>query len=96
MLGMSEASRFGEAEFQLGPGDFLLLTSDGIIESPCGDGTQFGIPGIAAFFAGYSGNAPLADLLNEVRRRGASSPPVDDVSALLLAPALAPGQGFPL
>jgi hypothetical protein len=95
MLGMSEASRFGEAEFQLGPGDFLLLTSDGIIESPCGDGTQFGIPGIAAFFAGYSGSTPLADLLNEVRRR-ASSSPVDDVSALLLAPALAPGQGFPL
>jgi hypothetical protein len=96
MLGMNEASRFGEVEFKLGQGDFLILTSDGIIESPCSDGTQFGIPGIAAFFAGYSGSTPLADLLKEVRNRGTASSTVDDVSAVLIAPALAPGQGYPL
>lgn len=96
MLGMNEASRFGEVEFALGQGDFLLLTSDGIIESPCSDGTQFGIPGIASFFSGYSGNTPLADLMAEVRRRSAGSLPVDDVSAMIVTPALAPGQGNPL
>jgi len=87
MLGMNEAARFGEVEFQLGQGDFLLLTSDGIIESPCSDGTQFGIPGIAAFFAGYSGSTPLEALLKEVRRRGSAAPTVDDVSAVLVTPA---------
>src|SRR5208283_3813428 len=96
MLGMNDASRFGEVEFQLSQGEFLLLSSDGIIDSPCGDRTQFGIPGIAGFFAGYSGSTPLETLFKEVRRRGAASPPVDDVSAVLLAPALAPGRGFPL
>jgi PAS domain S-box-containing protein len=96
MLGMNEASRFAEVEFSLHQGDFLLLTSDGIIESPCSDGTQFGIPGIAGFFAGYSGGAPLSDLLGEVRRRGGGAASVDDVSAVILAPALAPGQGNPL
>ena len=96
MLGMNEASRFSEVEFQLGQGEFLLLTSDGIIDSPCSDKTPFGIPGIAGFFAGYSGSTPLEALLKEVRRRGVASPPVDDISAVLLAPALAPGQGNPL
>jgi serine phosphatase RsbU (regulator of sigma subunit) len=96
MLGMNEASRFGEVEFALGKGDFLLLTSDGIIESPCSDGTQFGIPGISSFFSGYSGDAPLTDLLGEVRRRRADAPAVDDVSAVLVTPALAPGQAYPL
>ncbi|MGA2639322.1 MAG: SpoIIE family protein phosphatase [Spirochaetia bacterium] len=96
MLGMNEASRFHEIEFQLGKGEFLLLTSDGIIESPCGGGTQFGISGISDFFAGYSGSTPLTALLEEVRRRSAASSAVDDVSAVLLAQALALGEGFPL
>jgi sigma-B regulation protein RsbU (phosphoserine phosphatase) len=92
MLGMNEAARFAEVEFRLGPEDFLLLTSDGITESPCADGTPFGITGITKFFAGYSGNAPLEDLLKEVRRRAGAAPMVDDMSAVLIAPALAPAQ----
>ena len=96
MLGMNEASRFAEVEFSLQEGEFLLLASDGIIESPCSDSTQFGVTGIAGFFSAYSGSTPLADLLGEVRRRGGGSAAVDDVSAVILAPALAPGHGNPL
>ncbi|MGO9310995.1 MAG: PP2C family protein-serine/threonine phosphatase [Spirochaetia bacterium] len=96
MLGMNEASRFREVEFQLGQGELLLLTSDGIIDSPCGDKTPFGIAGIAAFFAGYSGSTPLEALLKEVKRRAVAFPAVDDISAVLLAPALVPGPGNPL
>jgi PAS domain S-box-containing protein len=110
MLGMNEASRYAQVEFSLGRGDFLLLTSDGITESPCADGTQFGIHGVASFFTGYSGTTPLADLMTEVRRRRAGAAAVDDVSALIVAPdvaapataaptaasALAPGQANPL
>jgi sigma-B regulation protein RsbU (phosphoserine phosphatase) len=87
MLGMNETARFAEVEFQLGPEDFLLLASDGITESPCTDGSQFGISGVTDFFAGYSGGAPLSDLLNAVRRRAAAPSLVDDVSAVLAAPA---------
>jgi serine phosphatase RsbU (regulator of sigma subunit) len=87
MLGMNEAAQFGQAEFQLDSREFLLLTSDGMVESPCRDGTQFGIPGITRFFEGYSGSAPLADLLAEVRITSSSTRLEDDVSAVLIAPA---------
>jgi PAS domain S-box-containing protein len=87
MLGMNEAARFGEVEFQLDAHEFLLLTSDGMVESPCRDGTQFGIPGITRFFEGYNGDTPLAHLLADVRSRGASPRLEDDVSAMLVAPA---------
>ena len=90
MLGMNEAARFGEVEFQLEAHEFLLLTSDGMPESPCPDGARYGIAGIARFFEGYRGGAPLADLLADVRNRGASQRLEDDVSALLVAPAGSP------
>jgi PAS domain S-box-containing protein len=87
MLGMNEAARFGEVEFRLDDHELLLLTSDGMVESPCSDGTQFGIPGITRFFEAYRGDNPLADLLADVRSRGASPRLEDDVSAMLVAPA---------
>jgi serine phosphatase RsbU (regulator of sigma subunit) len=86
MLGMDERARFGEIEFSLEPGDFLLLTSDGILEAPCTDGGQFGVRGVEEFFRCYSGSAPLADLHDEIRSRSASYPLTDDVSAMLLEP----------
>jgi phosphoserine phosphatase RsbU/P len=87
MLGMNEAARFGEVGFRLDAREFLLLTSDGMVESPCRDGTQFGLSGITHFFEGYTGDTPLADLLSEVRRRSSSARLEDDVSAVLVAPA---------
>jgi len=87
MLGMNEAARFGEVEFRLDAHEFLLLTSDGVVESPCRDGTQFGVAGITRFFEAYTGDTPLAGLLAEVRSRGASTRLEDDVSAVLVAPA---------
>jgi phosphoserine phosphatase RsbU/P len=84
MLGMLDAARFTDLGFTLAPGDFLLLSSDGMLESPCRDGTQFGIAGIEAFFADYEGAAPLDDLLAEVRRTSAFLPLADDVSALMV------------
>ena len=87
MLGMMETARFNELGFQLAPGDFLLLSSDGMLESPCRDGKQFGIAGIGAFFAHYAGSTPLDDLLAEVRRTSAFLPLADDVSALMVTAA---------
>jgi serine phosphatase RsbU (regulator of sigma subunit) len=84
MLGMMEAARFSDLGFTLAPGDFLLLSSDGMLESPCRDGKQFGNAGIEAFFSHYAGTAPLEDLLAEVRRTSAFLPLADDVSALMV------------
>jgi phosphoserine phosphatase RsbU/P len=86
MLGMSEKARYGEIEFQIEPGGFLLLSSDGMLESPCTDGSQFGIKGIESFFSRYAGTTPLEDLIAEVRHRSAFLPLTDDASAVLVAP----------
>jgi phosphoserine phosphatase RsbU/P len=86
MLGVDERARFGEVGFSLGPGDFLLITSDGLLEAPCADGGQFGLNGVEDFFGRYAGTALLADLHAEVRRRSVFHPLPDDVSAVLLAP----------
>jgi sigma-B regulation protein RsbU (phosphoserine phosphatase) len=86
MLGVDEEARFAEIEFQLAPGEFLLVTSDGILEAPCRSGGQFGVQGVQEFFKGYAGSRPLDDLLAEVRARSSFQPLGDDVSLLLIAP----------
>jgi PAS domain S-box-containing protein len=86
MLGMDEHARFKEVPFTLADGEFLLLVSDGMLESPCREGGQFGLKGIEAFFSTYTGSSPLPELLAECRRGGALDPLADDVSAILVAP----------
>jgi sigma-B regulation protein RsbU (phosphoserine phosphatase) len=86
MLGMNEAARFAEVEFELPADQLLLLVSDGITEAPSAGGKQFGVSGIDSFFRGYSGSSPLPDLLSDVRRRGSAAQVVDDMSAMLVAP----------
>jgi phosphoserine phosphatase RsbU/P len=87
MIGVDEAARFPEVPFGLAPEEFLLITSDGILEAPCRGGKQFGVEGVQEFFAGYQGETPLDDLLAEVRSRSTFQPLGDDVSALLISPA---------
>jgi PAS domain S-box-containing protein len=86
MLGMNEEARFGETEFSLHPSEFLLFCSDGILESPDADGTEFGVEGIERFFSQRVVDRPLDGLLAEVRRRRAPLSLLDDASALLVAP----------
>jgi phosphoserine phosphatase RsbU/P len=86
MLGMNENARFPEMEFTIEPGGFLLLSSDGLPDSPCGDGQPFGVRGFQDFFARYAGQRPLEDLIAEVRHRSAALPLADDASAILVAP----------
>ena len=87
MLGVDEGARFGELEFSLAPEEFLLISSDGLLEAPCVDGRQFGVQGVEDFFSRYTGNSPLDDLLAEVQCRSSFHPLGDDVSALIVAPA---------
>jgi sigma-B regulation protein RsbU (phosphoserine phosphatase) len=87
MIGVDETARFKEVEFHLAPDEFLLMSSDGILEAPCRGGKQFGVEGVQEFFAGYQGETPLDDLLTEVRAHSSFQPLGDDVSALLISPA---------
>lgn len=87
MLGVDEGARFGELEFSLAPEEFLLISSDGLLEAPCLDGRQFGEQGLEDFFSRYTGNSPLDDLLAEVQGRSSFHPLGDDVSTLIVAPA---------
>ena len=74
MLGMNEAARFGEVEFRLDDDELLLLTSDGMVESPCARRDPVRYPGNCAILRSLPGQRPLADLLGEVRSRGAFAP----------------------
>jgi phosphoserine phosphatase RsbU/P len=87
MIGVDESGRFQQVEFELAQDEFLMISSDGILEAPCRGGRQFGIEGVQEFFAGYTGDEPLEDLLAEVRSRSSFQPLADDVSALLISPA---------
>lgn len=86
MLGMDAEARYSGVSFTLSPGELLLLSSDGIFEAPCANGRQFGVEGVEEFFARYTGDSPLEDLLAEVRRRSTFHPLGDDVSAVLVTP----------
>jgi serine phosphatase RsbU (regulator of sigma subunit) len=86
MLGMEENARYDQQEFSLDKGEFLLLATDGILESLGSDGRQFGYGGVIEFFSCYRGDAPLTDLLAEVKRHSPGQPLADDVSALLISP----------
>jgi hypothetical protein len=86
MLGMDAEARYGGISFTLAPGDLLFLSSDGILESPCANGRQFGVEGVEEFFSCYTGDSPLEALLAEVRRLSTFQPLGDDVSAILVEP----------
>jgi len=86
MIGVDENSNFQEIDFSLNKGDFLLLTSDGIIESECTDDHPFGIEGIEAFFYNYQGNDYLNDLMERVKSLSKYTELLDDVSLIRITP----------
>ena len=51
MIGVEENVHYQEMDFHLNKGDFLLLTSDGLLEAECTGDIPFGIKGIEEFLA---------------------------------------------
>lgn len=86
MIGVEEDSTFQEIDFSLKPGEFLLLTSDGLIEAECQNDRLFGVEGIEAFFYHYRGSDFLNDLLNNVSSRSKYVELLDDVSLIKISP----------
>lgn len=92
MIGMVEGARYEQVDFQLFPGDLLLLASDGIYEAEDGGGEPFGVEGVAAFFA--DGGRDLEELYTLLRARNPLGELADDISAILIeAPESSGGEG---
>lgn len=82
MIGMVDGAHFKEIPLNLGPGDLLFLTSDGIYEAEGHDDIPFGIEGAASFFA--DGGRDLEDLYRQIKARNPFGELADDVSAILI------------
>jgi serine phosphatase RsbU (regulator of sigma subunit)/anti-sigma regulatory factor (Ser/Thr protein kinase) len=62
-LGLLPGMEYVEQEAVLGPGDSLLLHSDGLAEAHSPDGEMFGFPRLAKLCGEREGGEPLIDLL---------------------------------
>jgi sigma-B regulation protein RsbU (phosphoserine phosphatase) len=98
LLGIVRTPNLDAATLELGPGDALVLYTDGVIEaSPIDD--AFGPERFAAFLAGLAGGDAdeLADRIERAVLGIQDGRPRDDVAVLVLRPAPFPAavQGVP-
>ncbi len=88
-LGVRPDTRYAAIKRQLGPGDYLVFCSDGIIEAADGTGAQFGYERTAATLrsgcsAGLSAEALLERVVAEVRGFRGETPQGDDQTVVVL------------
>lgn len=86
MIGVEENAHYQEIEFQLEKGEFLLLSSDGLLEAECLDNKSFGIEGIKEFLADYSGYDVLNDMVKFLYEKSKYVELLDDVSMIKIEP----------
>jgi PAS domain S-box-containing protein len=92
-LGLVEGVVHKSASVNLGPGDQVLIVTDGITEAADPSGEMFGEARLEAFFAAVRPGEtdPLRRLTAAVRTFEAGAPPADDVAAVRLAIYDVPG-----
>jgi PAS domain S-box-containing protein len=92
-IGLIEEAAHKSASVDLGPGDQLLIVTDGITEAADPAGAMFGDARLEDFFAGvWPGETDaLKRLTAMVRSFEAGAPPADDVAAIRLAIYDVPG-----
>lgn len=86
-LGMFEGSTFDAARAVLGPGDTLVLYSDGVTEAESPDGRPFDESGLEIFlgtYAAFSAAEMGAEIIRTVERHAAQSRFTDDLTLLIL------------
>jgi sigma-B regulation protein RsbU (phosphoserine phosphatase) len=86
-VGLIEGARFDQIEFTLGPGDRLLIHSDGITECAAPDGSLLGDSGLAGIMAHLRqtrGPAFLESLMWKLSDHAGDARFSDDISAVLL------------
>ena len=84
-LGLIEDATYRPATVDLGPGDELLIITDGVTEAMDPSKGLFGDAPVMEWFSRRDPSAtPLLQLLSQVRAFEAGSPPSDDIAAILL------------
>ena len=87
-LGLFEQAEYGEGEITLGPGDALLLYSDGISEAIDGTDQEFGEERLRAFWQTH-GARPAAEVLErvfaEVEKFRGKAPQSDDMTVVVMS-----------
>jgi sigma-B regulation protein RsbU (phosphoserine phosphatase) len=87
VLGLIEASEFPVNRLRLGPGDALVLYTDGVSEAQDGRGGFFGAERLASAVASLRGAPPAAltaGVLAAVRAFAGDAPQSDDITILTL------------
>lgn len=85
LLGAVADARFSACSVRLGPGEALLLYTDGLTDTPV-DGEPFGQQGLAGFLAtriGNSANSVVADLATRIEQF--TPAPKDDIALLAIS-----------
>lgn len=84
-LGIDPESRYGNVEVPFGPGDLLLLYTDGIIEAPGAVGGRYGLAALKAALAAAPDGPPEAFVagLQERLRAGDAGGELEDDRAVL-------------
>jgi phosphoserine phosphatase RsbU/P len=91
-LGMFEGSTYGAVDTTVGPGDLLLLYSDGITEAENPAGQPFEEAGLERFLAARGGESPAAlapAILGAIEAHARDSRFTDDLTVLILKRAAA-------
>lgn len=86
MIGVEDNAHYQEIDFQLDKGEFLLLSSDGLLEAECMNNKPFGREGIEEFLADYSGYDVLNDMGKFLYEKSKYVEFLDDVSMIKVEP----------
>lgn len=100
LLGVEVSARYSTWERAIGPGDVLVLFTDGITEARNVHGEQFGERQIAALLAAWRGGGPpqeIADRVMDAVTQWSGTTPADDQALLVVCvtPQAAPGGALP-
>jgi sigma-B regulation protein RsbU (phosphoserine phosphatase) len=86
-LGLAEQSPYASGQMVLGPGEALLLYTDGVTEAMDLSETLYTDQRLAQFLGMNRGSAPrqiIGDLISDVRHFAGEAPQSDDITALAL------------
>ena len=86
-LGLVEQSPYASGRMVLGPGESLLLYSDGVTEAMDASETLYSDQRLESFLASKRGSSPrqiIGDLISDVRHFAGGAPQSDDITVLAL------------
>ncbi|MBN2443027.1 MAG: SpoIIE family protein phosphatase [Spirochaetales bacterium] len=86
MIGVQENVEYHEIDFKLEKDEFLLLSSDGLMEAECTGDIAFGVNGIEEFLADYNGYDILNDMMRRLYDKSKYVEFLDDVSMIKIEP----------